>query len=138
MATKTPKQVISRQGGERIGSYLWWTLRDVEVTRGRLARMLDQQRLDQRLMPPPIVGHAAYRKAIASCKAGDRGMLLRLITETPQEIVYGVVRENVDAAAEDLRYHVKAKVIFRKRTETVVIRGGQSAVATEVKKRYEE
>lgn len=131
--------IISRKGGDRIGSYLWWTLREIEIERGQLQRLLETHGLDvKKHMPPPIVGHAAFRKAIAACKHGDRNRLVRFIKETPQEIIYGVVREDIDEAAEDLRYKVRARIVYRKRTESVVIRGGRSPVAEEVKKLFDE
>jgi len=129
-------RVISRKGGDRIGSYLWWSLRDVEVTRNKLRRLFTRAGLDHAYLPAPIVGHAAFRKAIAACKHGDRGLLLRPITETPQEIIYGVVREDVDEGAEDLAYRVRAKIVYRKRTETCVVRGGASPVAREVRRLF--
>lgn len=130
--------IVSKRGGERIGSYLWWTLREVEINRDRLKRLFDEHGLQHKYLPPPIVGHAAFRKAVAACKHGDRALMLRQITETPQEIIYGVVREDVDKEAEDLAYQLRCKIVYRKRTESVVIRDGNAAVAREVKNLFDD
>lgn len=137
MTTKRSAVVISKKGGDRIGSYLWWGLREIEITRSRLARLFDEHKLSRDYMPPPIVGHAAFRKAVAAVKLGKSGVLVRFIKESPQEIIYGVVRENVDDAAEDLNYKVKSKIVFRKRTESVVLRGNHP-IARDVKMLFEE
>lgn len=140
MSPTKPKQpIISKQGGDRIGSYLWWALSDIEISTGRLQRLLKAHGLiPAKHMPPSIEGSAAFRKAIEANKRGDRTKLLRYIKETPQELIYGVVREAVDEDKEDLKYKVKARIVFRKRTESVVIRGGRSPVAETVKTLYDE
>lgn len=135
----TTQPIISKSGGDRIGSYLWWALSDIEVSVTRLKRMLKAHGLDPALhMPPAIEGSAAFRKAVEANKRGDRTLMVRHIKETPQELIYGVVRENVDEANEDLRYKVKARIVFRKRTESVVIRGGRSPIADAVKTLYDD
>lgn len=136
---KKTQPIISKSGGERIGSYLWWALSDIEISVTALKRRLKANGLDPaKHMPPAIEGSAAFRKAVEANKRGDRSLMVRYIKETPQELIYGVVRENVDEDKEDLKYKVKARIVFRKRTESVVIRGGRSKIADAVKDLYDD
>lgn len=113
---------------QRVGSYLWWEIADARITRSKLASLLRDNKLMPAAdwLPPEIVAHAAFRKAVAAADQGNRSQLIRLAEETPDEIVYAVVREH-GADPGQLGYETRAQIVLKKRTGKLVLRGSSAA-----------
>lgn len=121
-------------GLEKLGMVVSWGIEGVSVDLETLSDMYDAEDLDKVWFPSPLTGSACFRKAIKEVNRSSsaKGFMIRAITENDQQIVYGIVKEDKDEAAQDLNYACEAKVEFQKTTESVLSFGRPGIVAHEL------
>jgi len=98
---------------EIIGWFIWWTIRDVRISRADFAALLKGAGLKYLPKQPKL--HTTYLKAIAKVQAEHRkdGLLIRPIKKRGDEYVHGLVDETV-IGNEQLDYKHKANLRFFK------------------------
>lgn len=146
MATKTTRSQLVKElnEGQRFGDIAWWTLEDVSITRLELEALFAKHELDPRHLPPPIVAHATFRQAVAAHSHNRRKkgrastMMVRPVLENAEEIIYAVVDEAVVEDQETLTHTIPHRIIFKKRLETVHLRGGATLIGKAIKTWYED
>lgn len=105
--------MVKFQGLEIIGWFIWWTIRDVTITRDAFAALLKSAGL--KYLPKQPKQHTTYLKAIAKVQAEHRkdGLLIRPIKKRGDEYVHGLVDEKV-LGNEHLNYKHEANLRFFK------------------------
>jgi hypothetical protein len=103
------KQALSR-GKDHLGTIVMWSIEGVEVERAELESLYGQYGLGADYLPPEIKPVAAFRKAIKKASSGSPDHLFRSISKSGNEIIIGIVREDVDRHHKDLGYDVECKV----------------------------
>lgn len=98
---------------EILGWFIWWTIRNVQITREDFAALLKQVGLKYELRPAKA--HSTYLKAIARVQSEHRkdGLMIRPIKKRGEEYVHGLVDERVQVG-EHLNYTHKANLRFFK------------------------
>jgi hypothetical protein len=126
-------------GGDLKGTTVWWTVRDVKISVDALKALYAKHGLDENpWFPAPITGEKAFRKALRLVKRELERYMVRPINESPEEVVVGIVKEDVDKANEDLDYAVEVKIRYDKTHESVRSTDGSHPVAIRVKEIYSE
>lgn len=103
-----------------IGSIVWWSIQNVDVSRDRLAILLSQHDLPEGWLPAPIKGFNAFKKALDKVK--KEGLMFRPILHnaTENEVVYGVVREEKNKELRILDYSLLNKITFQPLSNSLI------------------
>lgn len=81
------------KGGEHLGDLVFWTLADARVERAELESLWTKSGLAAELLPDAPTAERALKLAVREAAVGHADQLVRLAKETPDEIVFAIVRE---------------------------------------------
>jgi hypothetical protein len=103
--------MVKFQNIEIVGWFIWWTIRNVEITRQAFEALLAKVGL--KYSPKEASNRSSFLKAIARVQGEEKkeGLLLRKIKARGKEYVYGLVDERVDTS-EHLHYHHECNMHF--------------------------
>jgi hypothetical protein len=108
MKNQNRKQIAAKmaaQTGTHIGSIAMWTLSGCQITAGALHTLYEQVGLAwDEWGPPDIDGDAAFTKALREAKRDAEGYRFVTLFNGADKKVVGIVREDVNKAAEDVDY----------------------------------
>ena len=112
---------LANAGGKQLGSLLWWSLNGNRITHDQLEALAARHNLDDKYLPKEIKPTQAFRRG---CRhAGTKlpkGMMLRPIADTSDELIVGLVQERVNETTRDLDYDLITRIEFdRKWTDAV-------------------
>jgi len=95
-----------------IGFFIWWSLREVKISRTDLEAALRAVGLPADL--PKACARMAFHKALAEVRktAHKQHLLIRKIVKEKDNYVFGLVDESVDVRAKDLTYYQSATMTF--------------------------
>ena len=96
-------------GGEHLGDVIWWTLADARIPRDALIEVWTGSGLPVELLPEPPSTEKAFKSAVKEAQVGQLDRLIRLGKESPDEIVFAVVREQ-RLGDGSLEYHQEARI----------------------------
>ena len=100
---------LAHQGGQRLGSLLWWALNGNRIGHDALEALAQRHNLPDKYLPRPVKPPSAFRRAWRHASTNlDGGLMLRQIADTADSIVIGIVKESPDQQALDLDYNVQA------------------------------
>jgi hypothetical protein len=108
-----------------LGSLVWYSLRDVRITREDLAKLFVKHNLNPKDLPPVIREPDAFRRATSDI--GQRAakplpdgtfevIMVREVASTTTEIVRHVIREIRDSKNKKLSYEQIGSFIFNRET----------------------
>lgn len=105
-----------------LGTLFWWDLGNNRIDHKLLVERADQARLDKSLLPSAVKPATAFKRAWrAAARRMSDDLLLREISDTPDQLVVAVVREHADVLNLHLRYEVLARATFNKKTESIAL-----------------
>jgi len=115
---------VAQQGGEHLGTLLWWSLENNHIHYSALVGLAQQHGLPEKYLPNPVKPANAFRRAWRTANRKlEKGLMLRQIAESDETIAVGLVRETADRVAVDLDYAVMGKVVFNKQHEIITVSG---------------
>jgi hypothetical protein len=108
-----------QHGGVRIGVITFWTIRDnLLVERQALEDIASSYNLNKKFLPSPVSLSTACTRSISATRAKlDSDMMLRWIQKSNPDssnMTLGLVKENIDAKASDLKYQTISRITFGK------------------------
>lgn len=103
--------MVKFQNLEIVGWFIWWTIRNVEITRQAFEALLQASGL--KYTSKEATNRSSFLKAIARVQSEEKkeGLLLRKIKARGKEYVYGLVDERVDGS-EHLHYQHECNLRF--------------------------
>jgi hypothetical protein len=103
--------MVKFQNIEIVGWFIWWTIRNVEITRQAFEALLAKFGL--KYTSKEASNRSSFLKAIARVQGEQKkeGLLLRKIKARGKEYVYGLVDERVDTT-EHLHYRHECNLRF--------------------------
>jgi len=109
-----------------LGSLVWYSLRDVRITRGVLGGMYDRHGIDRRHMPAEISPANAFRRAATRVHTDQtqaakqdldgttKVVMIRHVANNEREIVKHIIAERRDSENKRLSYEQVGTLIFDK------------------------
>jgi hypothetical protein len=132
-------------GRQRKGAIVYWWLTGVMASISSVKELYEQYDLSwEDWGPPDQRATAAFRKTINEVgrslnkKGNDSAYMIRLIDESADHLLYGVVKEDKLREAEDLAHACEAKVKLKRESEKVVTSKDNGTVGYEIAKRVQE
>ncbi len=111
---------LAQAGGTQLGTLLWWQLNGNRIEHDAFVDLAAKQGLDAKYVPSEVKPTAAFRRACRHIATKlPKGLMLRPIDETSDEIIVGLVNEQPDAARRDLDYNVASRIVFNKGTSQI-------------------
>lgn len=114
-------------GAERKGALVYWWLTGIMSHIDDVRALYEKHGLDwDKWGPPEQKATAAFRKTLKEVgrsinhKGGDQGYLIRLIDDSEDHLLYGIVREDKLRSQEDLVHDCEAKIKLKKESCQVV------------------
>ncbi len=102
-----------------LGYVVYWSMRGVEIPEKKVESLLKRYKLEEELSPEQTA-RAALNRAL---HVATKRKMIRLIDSNWREVVYAVVRENIDKEGQDVKYDRESLVIFDKRNEYIRFKG---------------
>ena len=98
-----------KNGGEHLGSLIFWSLGDARIDRATLESLWSGAALDAALLPDPPTAEKALKLAVREAQVGQRERLIRLGKEDETEIVFAIVHEHRGGDG-NLTYQQEARI----------------------------
>ena len=99
-----------------LGKIISWSLGGLELTRADLARRWTTAGLDDRRIPAGIRARSCALRTLEELEV--KGFTRRIV-ENPQEAVWVLVDEEIDASTADVRFAVDQKLVYDKKAKTL-------------------
>ena len=133
-ALKLIKHALAK-GPDHLGDLVWWSLAEARVDRITLEAIWNESGLPAELLPEPPSVEKAFKAAIKESQVGEP-RLLRLAVDTPDQIVYGIVREERHGEGQ-LAYQQEARVTLDRDRDLVSTDAPGNDLVAEVLRRFE-
>ena len=134
-ALKLIKSALAK-GPDHLGDLVWWSLAEARVDRVTLEVIWNEAGLPPELLPEPPSPERSFKAAIKEAQVGQQGRLIRLAVESPDEIVFGVVREERHGDGT-LDYHQEARVTLDRNRDQLSSDAPGNDLVAEVMRRFE-
>lgn len=110
---------MTDEGLSVIGYFVWWSIKDVKISREDMQKHLDDVGLSYDV--PAVKARSAFLKAVREVRRNHRnkGLLIRQVKKDSSEYVFGLVDENVNKGRKSLNYAHKANLSFNPQTGNV-------------------
>lgn len=123
-------------GPEHLGDLVWWSLSDARVDRVTLQVIWGEANLPPDLLPEEPSVERAFKAAVKEAQVGQHGRLIRLAVDTPDEIVFGVVREDRHCDGT-LAYAQEARVTLDRHRDRLTTDAPGHDLVVDVRRRFE-
>lgn len=107
--------MVALSGLAVIGMFIWWSLRDVSITRATFNALLKQIGIAYEV--PDTCFRSAFLKAVREVQANGRGKyIIRKIYKRSDEYCFGLVDEQINTRDKTLGYNHSANITFNPST----------------------
>jgi hypothetical protein len=125
MNPELQKQIEAVGELDILGSFVWWSLRDVCVSRNDLETEFDQKGYPKDWLIPKPSFDSAFSKAIAKSNRNRKDLsesyIFRPILKNDEKIVFGIIKEEVDKEIEELDYQQITKVVLDRKSGLLLL-----------------
>lgn len=110
--------MVATSGLVIIGFFIWWSIRDVKISKADFKALLKQVGLSFEFdQEDTALRRTSFLKAVREVKAKNRKkFLIRKIVKEPAKYVFGLVDESIDKTRHNLDYNHSATCTFNPET----------------------